>query len=576
MPPSHHHAHAPHAHCNHAQGHGRSYAYGAVQSDENIYVVGRAHGNLSLGTVHRNGTFTDHSGTQPDPFTLSTLTFSHHDADTCCIISGGPNGTGCCDNGQDPATTQHGMDVVLYTLDEDGAPKSVYFVDTMPVDGITNGVSDKDPAEGGSVNGGSGGFSFFGAIDSFEKAGNAEHVVIAGRHRGRLSFPLSNGTLVHFDNAKFGERANGWGYNAVVAKIDLGNNGLAWVTSGGMMDDIERSSAEAVATTAAGHVIAVGELQGDDGGQFIVKFDGADGKVVWTETYPELDHLYGMDSVDENIYVTGQFKGNGTEAFGLGNLISLCDAGEGSDAVVFAIDAGGADGPAFTWMTQIGCGQGASVEFSSSGTDGEYLYVAGSLSERATTVTTTPEPTSGKGACTLTGKHGGYLAKIHKDDGKCVWAKDTPNSLRAVSDGDSVWAANYGNNAVIYDGNHRVTPNGPNAEKDMFVAKYRADDGTAYWASAVGGIGNEQLYDMTMTSEGPMRGLRSRACRVWREQPSSPEIASRLGSWATPTAPPSRWVTSRSTTCSTIAWAGRRTSPPAYVACSLPCSPPTT
>ena len=40
-----------------------------------------------------------------------------------------------------------------------------------------------------------------------------------------------------------------------------------------MMDEKVRSSAEAVATTAAGHVIAVGELQGNDGGQFIVKFD---------------------------------------------------------------------------------------------------------------------------------------------------------------------------------------------------------------------------------------------------------------------------------------------------------------
>merc|ERR1719356_2332284 len=147
--------------------------------------------------MHKSGAYTDHNGLQPAHHTLDTMTI-HHFTDTCC------HGT-CCDGGQNPATTQHGMDTVIYTLSEDGAPISVFGVDTMPVDGITNGISDKNPAAGGSVNGGSGGFSFFGGIDSFEKSGNAAHVVIAGRHRGRISFPEANGSTRHFDNAKFGE-----------------------------------------------------------------------------------------------------------------------------------------------------------------------------------------------------------------------------------------------------------------------------------------------------------------------------------------------------------------------------------
>ena len=220
----------------------------------------------------------------------------HHDSGTCC-------GGTCCDAGQPAATTQMGMDMVIYKLTKDGAPISVFGIDTMPVDGITNGISSKDPADGGSVNGGSGGFSFFGAIDTFEKSGNPTHLVIAGRHRGRLSFPKADGSLLHHDNAKFGENANGWGYNAVVSKIDIENNAVAWVTSEGMMLEVERSSAEVVATTAAGHVVAAGEKQGDAGGQFIVKFDGADGTVVWSKTYSELNHLYGMESVGEMVYV---------------------------------------------------------------------------------------------------------------------------------------------------------------------------------------------------------------------------------------------------------------------------------
>jgi hypothetical protein len=103
----------------------------------------------------------------------------HHDSNTCC-------GGTCCDAGQPVATTQIGMDMVIYKLTKDGAPVSVFAVDTMPVDGITNGISNKDPAAGGSVNGGSGGFSVFGAIDTFEKSGNPTHLVVAGRHRGRL------------------------------------------------------------------------------------------------------------------------------------------------------------------------------------------------------------------------------------------------------------------------------------------------------------------------------------------------------------------------------------------------------
>jgi hypothetical protein len=461
----------------------------------NIACRGRR-GNLSLATKHKVGTYTDHNGVQPDHHTVDSITI-HHDSKTCC-------GGTCCDGGQPAATTQIGMDMVIYKLTKDGAPVSVFAVDTMPVDGITNGISNKDPAAGGSVNGGSGGFSIFGAIDTFEKSGNPTHLVIAGRHRGRLSFPQADGSLLHFDNAKFGERANGWGYNAVVVKIDIASNALAWVTSDGMMLEVERSSAEVVATTAEGHVVAAGEKQGDAGGQFIVKFNGADGTLVWSKTYSELDHLFGMDSVGEMVYVTGEFKSTGTEAFatatnGLGNLSSSC-----SSASVLALDASGADGPAFTWMAQIGCGAGQSVRVERPSAPGNYLYISGDLNEEATTVTTTPAPAGGQGSCTLTGKFGGYLAKIRMADGMCVWAKDTPKTLRAVSDGTSVWAANSGDGAVIYDATHAVTPNGASSEEDMFVAKYSAADGTAQWATAVGGVGRERLYDLAMTSKGPM------------------------------------------------------------------------
>ena len=130
------------------------------------------------------------------------------------------------------------------------------------------------------------------------------------------------------------------------------------------------------------------------------------------------------------------------------------------------------------------------------------MYISGYLDEKNTTVTTTPAPAGGQGSCALTGEYGGYLAKISKADGKCVWAKDTPRNRRAVSDDASVWAGSYNDEACMYDATHIITPAG--TENDIFVAKYSAEDGTAHWATTIGGIGSERVEGMAMTSHGPM------------------------------------------------------------------------
>mgnify|MGYP001284277309 CR=1 FL=1 len=74
------------------------------------------HGNLSLATKHKVGNYTDHNGVQPAHHTVDTMTI-HHDSGTCC-------GGTCCDAGQPAATTQMGMDTVIYKLTKDGAPVS--------------------------------------------------------------------------------------------------------------------------------------------------------------------------------------------------------------------------------------------------------------------------------------------------------------------------------------------------------------------------------------------------------------------------------------------------------------------
>ena len=67
----------------------------------------------------------------------------------------------------------------------------------------------------------------------------------------------------------------------------------------------------AVATTAAGHVLATSdERVGRSYQGKLVKFDGASGAKLWDTTYDSVSYLYGVegDAADEVAYVTGKVE----------------------------------------------------------------------------------------------------------------------------------------------------------------------------------------------------------------------------------------------------------------------------
>ena len=87
----------------------------------------------------------------------------------------------------------------------------------------------------------------------------------------------------------------------------------------------------------------------------------------------------------------------------------------------------------------------------------------------------------------MTGEFGGYLAKLSRATGACVWARDTPPARDAVSDGSHVWTLHDREHGpVAFDAAHTISSIG---SSDAFIGKYQASDGIGLWAlGALAGI----------------------------------------------------------------------------------------
>ena len=144
-------------------------------------------------------------------------------------------------------------------------------------------------------------------------------------------------------------------------------------------------------------------------------------------------------------------------------------------------------------MTVIGCGSREGGTF----VEGDFLYASGRLSSASTL---TPAAGVAAATCKLTGAMGGFLVKLNKADGKCVWAKDMAATTRIVANADSVWTAIGSSSAFKFDADHVVNP----ADGDFVVGKFRASDGVGLWGDLVGGGGYDRFYDMAMTPQGPV------------------------------------------------------------------------
>jgi hypothetical protein len=442
------------------QGLGQSYGYAGKYTNGNLYIGGRAHGDLSFASNHATNGYSDHQGTQ-----------ATHDAHTDVTIhhATGSFGDPLDSSNDDPLTSQHGMDSIIYKIDTAGVPKMVYAVDTMPIDGVTNGSS---------INGRWGGYSFFYGLDDF--AGEPDMLAAVGSFRGSLKFPRAAGGHLEITNGKNGQ------WDAFVSKIDMGTGDIKWATNEGITVADGRGYGRTVATTSAGHVITATDRRPSRSyiGQ-MVKFDGATGVVAWSKVFSDLYWNYmKMSKADETVYVTGRIEGYQSKDFAPLPAMTSCENGTDNSAFVAAMDTSGADGPVPQWAVNIGCGYGYATTV-----QGAHLYVSGDL-DSATTI----------GTCSLTGAYGGFLLKLNRADGTCVWAKDTPFIRRLNADANHVWAITSDDDPVDFSATHSLIPGG----YDMFLSKYQASDGVGLWASTLGGSGSEYAYDMEMTPSGPV------------------------------------------------------------------------
>ena len=443
-------------------------------------------GNLSFHTQHRNGNYQDHAGSSSSADSHADVTIHHN---TRSFVAGETYG--------DDSTSQHGMDAIIYKVTEAGVPISVFGIDSLPADEVYSSAS---------VNGLMGGFAEFYGIDSF--ASQTDMVAAAGLFRGRLTIPMTTGAdmqLVNSKDAGYSRVSTAphllWGgANGFVTKVDMASGRAVWATDAGLttVSDSNRYYVRTVATTAAGHVLATSdERVGRSYRGKLAKFNGANGAKVWNTTWTSVTYLYGVqaNTNSEVAYITGKVTGSNVDPFGTGPMTS-----SRGGSFIAALDVSGSAGPTGTWAIQVGQGgQGYSVKVF-----GPHLYVTGTLSGAATV-----------GSCSLTGSRGGYVMKLNKADGTCLWAKDAPmgRGATAVSDGTSVWAFGSSSSSMTYDPNHIIYPLG-NSD-DVFVAKYSATDGTGQWATSIGG-GGTSLSQARTTAPLPPALLLTIGCdRAW-------------------------------------------------------------
>ena len=395
---------------------------------------------------------------------------------------------------------QNGWDAVVTKISGAGVYEGIFDVDTMPVDGKYDDTS---------LNSGWGGYSYFTNLDDFAASGDNDNLVAMGSFRGKLTFPTAAGAApVTLENPKWKR------YDGFLTKFNANTLEVVWATgekiqrptcntnTDGTPDtkcDEPTSLGGRVATTSEGHVVATSNYGdaagGDTSNGRLLLFNGNDGKNVWDKDFGEGNQLYATETIGTKAYVVGTINGVGIDPFDTGTEKDYTES-----AVVAAIDVSAASPGATHWAVTFGQGSGYSIVANPAGT---HLYVAGSLDEAPTS----NDPLYTIGACSLTGKYGGFLMKLKAADGECVWATDTPQvgGTRGRDHGLAVDAADTfvytvtdSSSAIVFDDTHTIYAK----NSDGFLAKFSAANGVGEWVDTIGGQGNDYITDVVTTPDG--------------------------------------------------------------------------
>ena len=457
--------------------------------------VNRRAGDYAFHSNHVVNGATGSHGTDPIAVAVVHATGSHSDPDPVTGVMT-----------PDPRA-QNGWDAVVTKISGAGVFEGIYAVDTMPVDGKYNDSS---------LNSGWGGYSYFTDLDSFAASGDNDNMVAMGSFRGKLTFPTAAGaTPVTLENPKWQK------YDGFLTKFNVNTNKVVWASG----DKIQRPTCNtktdgspdkecdeptsvggSVSTTSEGHVIATSNYgksgrSTTNGRLFLV--NGNTGANVWEKDFGKKNFMFGTETIGTKAYVVGTINGVAIDPFNTGTTNNYTEA-----PAIAAVDASAAGSGAFQWSVTFGeKGTAASIVADPAGT---HLYVAGHLDAAPTTGT-------GKytinGACSLTGKYGGFLMKLVAATGECLWATDTPpvgsdsarwgfrdHGLDVDATGTYVYTLKYSSSPMVFDDTHTVPVRGLNS--DGFLAKYSCADGVGQWAESIGGHGSESLRDVVTTPNG--------------------------------------------------------------------------
>ena len=433
------------------QGNGRSYAYAVAHLGNFVYSAGTANGNLTFTSNHitngASGEITNHADV---PIAHNTHTYT-----------GGRY--------TNPASSQLGMDGIIYKISDAGVPAAVFAIDSYTSDGIY-------PGENGNY----GNYINVASMSTFEAASDTTSLVVGGCFRGNLSFPTTSTGSGSADAETILTNRKSGSWDGWFAKINTDTMAAIWATPVNTPEG--RNYLRAVATTASGHVVIAGEKRpSSDYIGYAGVYNGDTGVQTFFSDYAGTRAPYALETIGDNIFMGGRVAGSAINPFGTG-AITTAREGATSENYITKMSSAGVG----AWTVTFGSGQMRGIAKSP---DGTHIYAVGSNSGAATI-----------GTCSLTGTYGGYLIKLLAADGSCVWAKDTASTRKVQADATHVYTSMGDDEAVTYGAGVTVSSRGP--EYDMMIAKYLASDGTGQWATSVGGSGDEYLYDMKLSSTG--------------------------------------------------------------------------
>jgi hypothetical protein len=414
--------------------------------------------------------------------------------------------------------------VVVKVSEADGTYQGIFAVDASPTATST-----------GTYNGG-----WFSDIATFAASdtANANMMVGTGQFRGTVTFPVVDGaspmTLTSNKNGNKPDSAPGarnekYTNDAFLTKFDVTTNKAVWASSAMLRTQCASGSADctasgqggSVSTTSAGHVVATSlysELTAtsrrasSNGNGRLFLINGNNGNKVWEKDFGAAALAYNSEVIGEKAYVIGKVSGTNIDPFGTG---TFNHTGGFFIAKVHA-EATSQETDAADYLVHWPVGQGYAIVVDP--LDNNYLYVAGrDVSAAPDDGTHTLPSIAGGDPCTLKGSgsgwsSGGFLAKIEAATGKCVWAVDRPTNWHHTSsyyglqsqglatDGTHVYVLTDDDETKTFDANHQLPVRG--SEKDGFLSKYTASDGTPLWAESIGGDGADLLTSLAMSPTG--------------------------------------------------------------------------